>query len=81
MLRIGTLQKETQELMEAFKNENEKLKNDVTWLANSAKNSKLQAEKALNDLEEYAQVLTGLEQKLLKVESEKEMKTKEVIEL
>ena len=31
-----------------------KLKNDVTWLANSAKHSKLQSEKAIADIEEYA---------------------------
>jgi hypothetical protein len=40
--------------MEQMKAENTKLKNDVTWLANSAKNNKIQSEKAIGDLEEYA---------------------------
>lgn len=40
--------------MEELKNENAKLKNDVTWLANSARNNKIQSEKAIKDIEEYA---------------------------
>jgi len=41
------LQKQTGELLEQLKNENDRLKGDVTWLANSAKNSKMQSEKAI----------------------------------
>ena len=39
--KAESLQKQTTELLEQLKNENDKLKNDVTWLANSAKNSKI----------------------------------------
>jgi len=36
-----------------LRGENSQLKKDVEWLANSAKNNKMQAERAINDLEAY----------------------------
>ena len=58
------LQKQTTELLEQLKNENDKLKLDVTWLANTAKNSKIQSEKAIGDLEEYTKILGMMDAKL-----------------
>ena len=44
--------------------ENEKLRKDINWLANSAKNSKMQADKAICDLQAYSDILRGMEKKL-----------------
>ena len=79
--RAESLQGDTQQLLTEFRDENVKLKNDVGWLANSAKNSKMQAEKALNDLEEYSQVLQQLEGKLITTQQERDKKSEEVAEL
>ena len=62
------LQVQTTDFIEELKAENFKLKNDVTWLANSAKNNKLQSEKAISDLEEYTEILTKMEAKILQIE-------------
>ena len=67
--------------MEQLKTENGKLKNDVTWLANSAKNSKIQSEKAIGDLEEYSKILKMMEQKIKQTEKERDQKTQECIDL
>lgn len=67
--------------MDALKCENTKLKKDVDWLANSAKNNKLQAERAISDLEAYTKILRGMEKKLAEVEVEKEVKEVELREL
>ena len=61
--------------MGQLKAENGKLKNDVTWLANSAKNSKIQSEKAIGDLEEYSKILKMMEQKIKHTEKERDQKT------
>ncbi|CDW87453.1 UNKNOWN [Stylonychia lemnae] len=66
---------------EQLKQENMKLKKDVDWLANSAKNNKLQAERAINDLEAYTKILRGMEKKLAEVEIEKESKEADLREL
>lgn len=39
--------------METLKTDNVKMKKDIDWLANSAKNNKLQADRAIADLEAY----------------------------
>jgi len=38
---MSELQKHTTDFVDELKQENMKLKNDVTWLANSAKHSKI----------------------------------------
>lgn len=53
----------------------------MDWLANSAKNNKLQAERAISDLEAYTKILRGMEKKLAEVEVEKEAKEVELREL
>ena len=67
--------------MEQLKNENDRLKGDVTWLANSAKNSKMQSEKAIYDLEEYNKILKMMDSKLKQTEHERDLNKKECIEL
>ncbi len=67
--------------MEQLKNENDKLKNDVTWLANSAKNSKIQSEKAIGDLEEYTKILGMMDAKLKQTEQERDLHKKECLDL
>ena len=59
--KVESIQSHSNEFMEELKTENSKLKNDVTWLANSARNNKIQSEKAIKDLEEYAEVLKLME--------------------
>lgn len=76
-----SLQKQTTELLEQLKNENDKLKHDVTWLANSAKNSKIQSEKAIGDLEEYTKILGMMDAKLKQTEQERDMNKKECLDL
>lgn len=57
------------------------MKKDVEWLANSAKNNKIQAERAINDLEAYTKILRGMEKKLAEMELEKESKEVELRDL
>jgi hypothetical protein len=64
-----------------MKTENNKLKKDVEWLANSAKNNKMQAERAITDLEAYTKILRGMEKKLAEAEVEKESKEADIREL
>lgn len=73
----ATSKKET----EVLKGENSQLKKDVEWLANSAKNNKMQAERAINDLEAYTKILRGMEKKLAEAEIERESKEAELREL
>jgi hypothetical protein len=47
------------------------MKKDIDWLANSAKNNKLQAERAITDLEAYTKILRGMEKKLAETEVER----------
>lgn len=61
--------------------ENTQLKKDVEWLANSAKNNKMQGERAINDLEAYTQILRGMEKKLAETEIERESKEAELRDL
>lgn len=70
-----------QEESEALRAENQKHRKDVDWLANSAKNNKLQAERAISDLEAYTQILRGMEKKLAEVEIEKESRDADLREL
>lgn len=67
--------------VELLKGENSKMKKDVDWLANSAKNNKMQAERAINDLEAYTKILRGMEKKLAECEVEKESKEAEIREM
>lgn len=60
--------------IDALRQDNAKMKKDVDWLANSAKNNKIQAERAISDLESYTKILRGMEKKLAEVEIEKERK-------
>ena len=62
-----------------MKVENEQLKNDMSWLANQAKQSKMQTDKAIADLQAYTQILRGMEKKLVEVETQKEMTEKELL--
>jgi uncharacterized coiled-coil DUF342 family protein len=78
---MSELQKATTDFVDELKQENQKLKNDVTWLANSAKHSKIQSEKAISDLEEYAQILKKMEEKLLQTEKQRDIKTQECMDL
>ena len=64
-----------------MKVENEQLKNDMSWLANQAKQSKMQTDKAIADLQAYTQILRGMEKKLVEVETQKEMTEKELKEV
>jgi len=48
--------------------ENNKLKNDVNWLANSAKNNKMQADQAIADIEDYTKILRGMEKRMAEIE-------------
>lgn len=64
-----------------MKVENEQLKTDMSWLANQAKQSKLQNDKAIADLQAYTQILRGMEKKLVEVEAAKEMTEKELKEV
>jgi hypothetical protein len=63
------------------KSDNQKLKKDLDWLANSAKNSKLQADRAIADLEAYTKILRGMEKRLAEVEVEKETKEQDIKKL
>jgi len=53
----------------------------VTWLANSAKHSKIQCEKAIADLEEYSLILKKLELKLENAEKQRDQKSQECLDL
>lgn len=64
-----------------LKEENGKLKKDIDWLANSAKNNKLQADRAINDLEAYTKILRGMEKKLAETEVDRESKEVELRDL
>jgi hypothetical protein len=75
------LQKHATDFVEEVKQENSKLKNDVTWLANSAKHSKIQCEKAIADLEEYSLILKKLELKLENAEKQRDQKSQECLDL
>ena len=66
---------------DALRQENVQLKKDVDWLANSAKNNKLQADRAIAELEAYTQILRGMEKKLAETEIERESKEAELREL
>lgn len=66
--QLGQFRKENEQL----KADCMKLKKDVDWLANSAKNNKIQAERAISDLEAYTQILRGMEKKLAEAEVQKE---------
>jgi chromosome segregation ATPase len=66
---------------DVFKEENGKLKRDIDWLANSAKNNKLQADRAINDLEAYTKILRGMEKKLAETEVDRESKEVELRDL
>jgi hypothetical protein len=57
------------------------MKKDIEWLANSAKNNKLQAERAITDLEAYTKILRGMEKKLAETEVEREAKEVELRDL
>jgi chromosome segregation ATPase len=72
-----TAKKET----EVLRGETAALRKDVEWLANSAKNNKVQAERAINDLEAYTKILRGMEKKLAETEVERESKEAELREL
>ena len=49
--------------------ENDQLKQDMSWLANQAKQNKLQTDKAICDLQAYTQILRGMEKKLAETET------------
>lgn len=66
---------------DVLKQENGQLRKDVEWLANSAKNNKLQAERAITDLEAYTKILRGMEKKLAETEIERESKEAELRDL
>lgn len=66
---------------DALKVENGQLKKDVEWLANSAKNNKMQAERAITDLEAYTKILRGMEKKLAEAELDKDSKEVELRDL
>jgi len=66
---------------DVLKEENGKLKRDIDWLANSAKNNKLQADRAINDLEAYTKILRGMEKKLAETEVDRESKEVELRDL
>lgn len=57
------------------------MKKDVEWLANSAKNNKMQAERAITDLEAYTKILRGMEKRLAEAELEKDSKEVELRDL
>lgn len=67
--------------VELLRSENIKMKKDIDWLANSAKNNKLQADRAITDLEAYTKILRGMEKKMAEIEIEKESKEAELREL
>ena len=64
-----------------MRSENVKYKKDLEWLANTAKNNKLQADRAIADLEAYTKILRGMEKRLAEVEIDKESKESEIKEL
>ena len=64
-----------------LREENAQIKKDIDWLANSAKNNKLQAERAITDLEAYTKILRGMEKKLAETEVEREAKEVELRDL
>lgn len=66
---------------EVLRQDNGQLKKDVEWLANSAKNNKLQAERAITDLEAYTKILRGMEKKLAEVEVDNQSKEVELRDL
>ena len=66
---------------DVLRTENGQIKKDVDWLANSAKNNKIQAERAINDLEAYTKILRGMEKKLAETEVERESKEAELRDL
>ncbi len=72
-----TAKKEADQL----KHDNQQLKKDVDWLANSAKNNKLQADRAISELEAYTKILRGMEKKLAETEIERETKEVELRDL
>lgn len=83
-IELSHQRQSTQTLLDELdqaKAESAKLKKDVEWLANSAKNNKLQAERAISDLESYTKILRGMEKRLAEVEVEKESKEAELKEL
>ena len=57
------------------------MKQDVDWLANSAKNNKLQADRAISEMEAYTKILRGMEKKLAETEIESQSKEVELREL
>ena len=64
-----------------LREDNAQMKKDIDWLANSAKNNKLQAERAITDLEAYTKILRGMEKKLAETEVEREAKEVELRDL
>lgn len=57
------------------------MKKDLEWVANSAKNSKMQADRAIADLEAYTKILRGMEKKMAEVEVDRENKEAELKEI
>ena len=53
----------------------------MSWLANQAKQNKMQTDKAICDMQAYTQILRGMEKKLAEVETQKEMVEKELVEV
>ena len=66
---------------DGYKQENAQLKQDVEWLANSAKNNKLQADRAITEMEAYTKILRGMEKKLAETEIDSQSKEAELREL
>ena len=66
---------------DGYKQENAQLKQDVEWLANSAKNNKMQADRAISEMEAYTKILRGMEKKLAETEIESQSKEAELREL
>ena len=64
-----------------LRQENVKQKKDIEWLTNTAKNNKMQADRAISDLEAYTKILRGMEKKMAELEFEKEGKETELREL
>lgn len=53
----------------------------MSWLANQAKQNKMQTDKAICDMQAYTQILRGMEKKLAEVETQKELVEKELVEV
>ena len=64
-----------------LRQENVKQKKDIEWLTNTAKNNKMQADRAISDLEAYTKILRGMEKKMAELEFEKEAKETELREI